>query len=282
MRTSDLIWALCLAGALLGAPATTWADAPKRVVSMNLCTDQLAMLLADEGQLVSVSRIASDPRSSAMADQAAAYPANSGLAEEVFLMQPNLVVAGSYTARASVDMLERLGIPVIRFKPAASLPEVRDRIVQMGDALGQSVRADQMVTRFDSQLATFTAEATAHPRAALYYANGYTSGDQTLAGQILMTAGLDNIAAEAGFEAGGVIPLEVLAMAQPDTVITSAPYPGASRSEEVQRHPVIEDLRRSRPDAALTDSDWVCGTPFVLEAIADMVALRKSLEEQGQ
>ena len=269
---------MCLAGALSGAPAVLLADAPVRVVSMNLCTDQLAMLLADQGQLVSVSRIASDPRSSAMADQAADYPANSGLAEEVFLMQPDLVVAGSYTARASVDMLERLGIPVIRFKPATSLPDVRARIAQMGDALGQESRAARMIAQFDSQLADFTADASTHPRAALYYANGYTSGDRTLAGQILMTAGLDNIAADAGFDAGGVIPLEVLAMAQPDTVITSAPYPGASRSEEVQRHPVIEQLRASRPDAALTDSDWVCGTPFVLEAIADMVALRKTLE----
>lgn len=281
MRISDRLkrWSLsaCLAGsaALWGAGA--WAQVPARVVSMNLCTDQLAMLLADAGQLVSVSRIASDPRSSAMVEQAALYPANNGLAEEVFLMQPDLVLAGSFTARASVDMLERLGIKVIRFDPAYGLDEVRARIVQMGAALGQTERAETMVKDFDAQLAGYLREVAVRPRAALYYANGYTSGDKSLAGQILATAGFDNVAAEVGFDGGGIIPLEVLAMAQPDTVITSRPYPAASRSEEIMDHPVIEALRGARPEAALTDSDWVCGTPFVLRAIADMTALRQEV-----
>jgi iron complex transport system substrate-binding protein len=41
--------AACGLLALFAAPA---AAAPARVVSMNLCTDQLAMLLAAPGQLV--------------------------------------------------------------------------------------------------------------------------------------------------------------------------------------------------------------------------------------
>ena len=36
----------CAAALSLVAPVA--ADTPKRVVSMNLCTDQLAMMLADE------------------------------------------------------------------------------------------------------------------------------------------------------------------------------------------------------------------------------------------
>jgi iron complex transport system substrate-binding protein len=39
------------------------ADAPARVVSVNLCTDQLAMLIAAPGQLQSVSWLAADPSS---------------------------------------------------------------------------------------------------------------------------------------------------------------------------------------------------------------------------
>lgn len=265
--------ALCGACAL---PAL--ADAPLRVVSMNLCTDQLAMLLADEGQLISVSRIASDPRSSAMVAQAAHYPSNSGQAEEIFLMQPDLVLAGSFTARASVNMLERLDIPVIKFKPAYGLDEVRARIIEMGNALGHPERAEAMAANFDARLAEYTQEVRERPRVALYSANGYTSGDKTLAGQILTAAGFENIAAEAGFSNFGTIPLEVLAMTQPDTVVTSKPYPGGSRSEEIMDHPVVEALQSTRPDASLTDSDWVCGTPFVLEAIADMATLRKEVQ----
>ncbi|MBR9862210.1 MAG: ABC transporter substrate-binding protein [Rhodobacteraceae bacterium] len=282
VRVSKAIRALCLAGALVGGPVVGAADMPTRVVSMNLCTDQLAMMVAGEGQLMSVSYLASAPRSSAMVKQAARFQANHGLAEEIYLMQPDLVIAGSFSTRATVDMLKRLGIPVVVVDPAYSLEDVRARLTQMGEVLGQQDRAAQLVTDFDAQLAAYRSDIETRPRAALYYANGYTSGDKTLAGQILATAGLANIAAEQGFSASGIIPLEVLAMAQPDTVITSRPYPAASRAEEVKGHPVIEALRRSRPEASMTDSDWVCGTPFVLRAIDDMVALRREMQDARQ
>lgn len=265
--------------ALFFAPQPAVSAAPKRVVSINLCTDQLAMLIADQGQLLSVSILATDPRSSAMVEAAAAYPANHGLAEEIYLMQPDLVLAGRFSARASVEMLERLSIPVEIFDPAYSLDDVTDRLRQMGVVLGRQDHAEAMIADFKADLASYRTEVAARPRAALYYANGYTAGDKTLAGQILTTAGLANIAAEAGFDAAGFLPLEVLAMAQPDTVITSRPYPGGSRSEEIMRHPVIEELRRARPESSVTDSDWVCGTPFVLRAIKGMVELRDEIEE---
>ncbi|MFC6760354.1 ABC transporter substrate-binding protein [Sulfitobacter porphyrae] len=202
MRISEMLRGLLLAGALM-ASAGALAGAPSRVVSMNLCTDQLAMLVAGDGQLHSVSYLASDPRGSAMAEQAAAYVTNHGLAEEIYLMQPDLVIAGSFSTRATVDMLTRLGIPVVRFDPAYALEDVRARLLQMGEVLGRQDRAADLVAAFDARLAAYQAEVTTRPRAALYYANGYTSGDKTLAGQILVTAGLANIAAEEGFSAGG-------------------------------------------------------------------------------
>ena len=274
-----------MAGAVFLSPgvggAADASAAPKRVVSMNLCTDQLAMLIAGEGQLLSVSDLASDPRSSSMTEAARDYPANHGRAEEIYLMQPDLVLAGSFTARASVDMLTRLGITVEIFEPGYSLGDVSDRMLQMGEALGRQEHARELVADFEAQLADFRSEIRHNPRAAIYHANGYTAGDKTLAGEILTTAGFENIAAEAGFSAAGFLPLEVLAMAQPDTVISSSPYPGGSRSEEIMDHPVIDALRRSRPEASLTDHDWVCGTPFVLRAIQGMVELRREIEEAG-
>ena len=267
-------------GLLCGLPGTSLADTPARVVSMNLCTDQLAMMVAAPDQLLSVSYLAFDPRGSAMADEAAAYVPNRGLAEDIFLMQPDLVIAGSFSTRATVQMLRRLGIPVVIFDPAYSLDDVRDRIAQMGDVLGQQGRAADMIADYDAQLSALQTEVSARPRAALYYANGYTSGDRTLAGHILTAAGFDNVAAEAGFANGGVMPLEVLAMTAPDAVITAKPYPGASRAEEVLDHPVVQSLSASRATGSFTDRDWVCGTPFVLRAIEDMAALRREMAAQ--
>lgn len=250
-------------------------EAPRRVVSMNLCTDQIAMQLAAPGQLHSVSWIARDPRSSAMAEEALAYPANHGRAEEIWLMKPDLVLSGTFTARASVEMLKRLGTRVVEVPPAYSLDDIPDRIRTIGAALGREAEARAMIARFEARLAALRAEVGHRPSAAIYYANGYTTGDRTLAGEILITAGFDNIA---GDTMGGHLPLELLAMADPDAIITGTPYPGASRSEEVLAHPVVDALRARAASRAVTDSDWICGTPYVLKAIDDLAAFRKGLE----
>ena len=272
---------IVIAGLVATGPAMGLAEAPKRVVSVNLCTDQLAMLVAGPAQLYSVSELAFDPRGSAMAEQAKTYVPNGGFAEEIYLMQPDLVIAGSFSTPATTAMLRRLGVPVVVFDYASSLSDIRDRLVQMGDVLGQTERAQMIVADFDVQLAAFQAEATTNPRAALYQANGYTSGDSTLAGQILIAAGFENIATEAGFPYGGFLPLEVLAMSQPDAIITSNPDAARSRAEEILSHPVVEALRETTGTGWFSDRDWVCGTPFVLNAIAETAKLRRELEGDG-
>ena len=262
---------------LIAAPPAV-AEAPQRVVSINLCTDQLAMLLAGEGQLVSVSRIALDQRVSAMASEALHYVINAGRAEEVHVMRPDLVVAGVYTSRDTIAMLRRLGIEVVQFDIVKSLDQVRTRILEMGDALEQQEAARVLVARFDADLAALREEKgplNDAPRAALYYANGYTSGENSLATDILHAAGLRNAPAEAGYD-WGKLPLEILALIDPDLVITARRYPGGRRAEEVMDHPVVGALRGR--GAALTDQDWVCGTPFVLRAIRDMVDARRSVD----
>lgn len=276
MRTGKIL-AICAAawGAMTHQAVAT--EDPKRVVSMNLCTDQLAMMLAGQGQLHSVSYIAADPRASAMVEEARALRLNHGLAEEIYLMQPDLVIAGAFSTRATVAMLRRLGIPVVVFEPAYSLADVRDRILHMGDVLGRSAEAEAMVADFDVRLAALQQHVQTRPRAVLYYANGYTSGDQTLAGEILTMAGFDNAAADRGYGAGMKMPLEVLAVTNPDAVITSQPYPGASRSEEVLAHPVVRNLRDAKGAASITDHDWICGTPFVLRAIERLAQDRETL-----
>lgn len=264
-----------MAGAF-SAPAIA-NDAPHRVVSMNLCTDQLAMMLADEGQLHSVSYLAADPRSSAMAETARAFLANRGLAEEIYLMRPDLVIAGSFTTRATVDMLRRLGIPVAVFEPAYGLDEVRKRILQMGQLLGRTTTAEALVADYDNRLSALQKESQTRPSAALYYANGYTSGDRTLAGQILIAAGFENAASRAGYASGGILPLEILAMIDADALVTSQPYAGASRAEEILQHPVVKALQERGANGGFTDRDWICGTPYVLRAISALAELRQEL-----
>ncbi|WP_444454917.1 ABC transporter substrate-binding protein [Rhodobacter capsulatus] len=252
--------------ALIGALALPAAAAPGRVVSINLCTDQLAMMLAAPGQLVSVTHLARDPAASVMAEAAKAWPTNRGRAEEVYLMHPDLVLAGRFTAQPTVAMLRRLGIPVEVFEPATSFADMQTDITRMGQVLGREAEAAQMTRTFAARLAQIRAATLPGPRplAATWSAQGYMSGHKSLAGEILTTAGFDTLAARMGRDRGSTLPLEALVMAAPDLVVTGRIEKGSSRAEEPLTHPAFRALTGNH--AALEDRDWICGLPSVLDA----------------
>ena len=270
--------AACLAG---GISAEAGAEPPQRVLSMNLCTDQLAMLLAAPGQLISVSYMAQDPRASAMADEAMAYEVNHGLAEEIFLLQPDLALVGSFTTPATTGLLRRLGKRVEVFAAENDFDDIRANISRMGQILGREAEARAMIEGFDADLAALSAPAgQSRSRAAMYSANSYSSGPDSLSGQIIEAAGFDNIGEEWGLGIGGIVPLEVLLLSDPDLVITGSPYPGASRAEEVLDHPGLRALKSRTPSEVISDRDWVCGTPSILVAIKDLAAARHMINSQ--
>lgn len=270
-----LVVAAALAGLVMFCGAG--AAAPARVVSANVCTDQLAMLLAAPGQLVSVSHLARDPMASAMAGAVRGLPANRGGAEEIFLMRPDLVLAGSEAAQTGVAMLRRLGVRVELFAPERSFADVRANIARMGAVLGREAAAKRMLAAFDARLAALRAGPGPRPRAALYHANGFAPGAGSLADEMLRAAGFANIAAERGITGGGHLPLEVLVTARPDLVVTGPRYPGASRGEALLDHPALAGFRH----APLADARWVCGTPHLLDALEELVVMRRQIGGGG-
>ena len=263
------------AALVLAAPVPAAEDPPQRVVSMNLCTDQLAMLVAGPDQLISVSALSQDPANSAMADRARQYPVNHGRAEEIHVLNPDQVIAGRFSATTTVSMLRRLDIPVAVFEPATSLDDVRDNLRRMGEVLGRSEQAEALVRRFDRRLEAIHAARPSADGAdvALFFPNGYTRGEETLIGDIVETAGFDNVAGDLGVARGAVLPLERLVMAGPDRVITASRGPGYSRSEAIMRHPILDDIAPFGVHCELGNADWVCGTPHVLDAVERMASL---------
>lgn len=271
---------------LLGAAAfgLAAAAAPARVVSTNLCTDQLAMLIAAPGQLVSVSAVARDPVSSAMAREAAAYPVNHGAAEEIFLLSPDLVLGGEFMRPDTRATLERLGLRVETLPIETSFAQSRANILRIGALLGREDRAAALAAEMDAGLegerdgeldggreaGRAASPPGARPTAALLYSGGYTSGAGTLADEILQRAGLDNIAARDGAQGLTRLPLERLAMEAPDLLVLGQNYGKPALAQEILRHPAVRALGADR--AAIADNLWVCGLPQSGAAVARLRA----------
>ncbi|WP_245813649.1 ABC transporter substrate-binding protein [Boseongicola aestuarii] len=273
-RSKTFLTTLALAGYLAGALPGLAENPPSRVVSMNLCTDQLAMLLAAPGQLISVSRIALDPVSSALSEEASAYSINSGQAEEIFAMAPDLVLGGVYTDPFAVQMLRDLGVEVVQFPIVSQLADIPVVVRQMGAVLGREATAEVFALEFEARLeAVELNPAGRRLEAAFFFANGYSLGAGTLSHDIVSKAGFLNLAERLGRQGGGRLALEELILNRPDVLISGQPYPAASRSEEILAHPALDGIPR-----VASGPEWVCGTPLTLVAVEQMVAVREALE----
>ena len=99
-------WGALLLAALVAIASPALAK-PQRVVSLNLCADELALRLADPGVVKSVTWLSQDPRNANMAAEAAALPANDGHAEEALAYDPDLVLVGPFADPASIALLKR-------------------------------------------------------------------------------------------------------------------------------------------------------------------------------
>ena len=253
------------------------ADDKPKIVSMNLCTDQLVLLLADADQILSLSYLSHDERSSVYAEKAIAFPTNRGLAEEIYILKPDITVTGTYSNWTASSMLEQLGMPVARFEPAYHFDDIKANILTMGELLHQRAKAKDIVAAFDKRLSDLRSSDMEKPRAALYAAKGYTSGKSSLAHHILEAAGFQNIGAELGYDYGAQLAIESLLMTKPDVIISNPPGLGHARAEEMTRHPALDYVRAQMPLELTTNKNWVCDTPLVLDAVEELAMMRDKM-----
>ncbi|MGU3576052.1 ABC transporter substrate-binding protein [Brucellaceae bacterium C25G] len=242
------------------------AHSTPKAASINVCTDQLAMLLADKDQLSSISHLSLDNKVSYLADKASDYPLNHGRAEEIFLQKPDVVFAGSFTSRPTVELLRRLGFKVEEFRPATSFDDIRANIKRMGELLEQQEKAQALIAAMDKALAEVD-EKKQTKTIALYYANNYTSGSGSLIDAVVKHAGLANLADQLSFTGYGQMSLEILVMHKPDYLLLGERYDGAALAYQNYEHPALEALKKEAVSVTLPDNLTVCGGPFTVEAV---------------
>ena len=238
---------------------------PKRVVSINLCTDQLAMLLAAPGQLLSVTNWSLKPASSRRVEQARKFHINRGRSEDIVPLRPDLVLAGRYTKRATVNLLRHLGFRVEEFDPAESFADIKAQVRRMARLLGRKKQGTQALRAF-AQLQE--EPKGSRPLAVVYLSGGDTAGAGTLVDELLRYAGYRNLAAEIGLRGRQGLPLERLLAGRPEVLIFSSIAPDSpSLSMALLRHPALTRVVGRRQVIELAPHVWICPGPDVVETI---------------
>lgn len=261
-----------------GAAALLAAEpAPRRVVSINLCTDQLLLALAPRSSIAAVSHLAADPTLSASAAAAKGIPVTHGLAEEVLALDPDLVLAVEYATPATVDMLRRLGKRVLVLPLATDFDAIRAAIRTLSAALDAPSRGEALISAFDARLEAAAPRSAVHPTALAYQINSLAAGRASLLDAAMTAAGFENQASSAKLGPAGRLPLETLVVHPPDLlVMANSPNETRSVSADNLRHPAIQRIMATRPYVEVPMSLWLCGSPHIADAVERLASSRRA------
>jgi len=254
------------------------AGTAKRIVSLNLCIDQLLIDLVDKDRIQALSHLAADPALSAVADRARGLRLVRGAAEEVLALQPDLVIAGEHSTPATVSLLRRLGLDVLVVPMATDFPSIRQAIRMIAEKVGEPERGEEVIAAFDRRLAEAHPRDRARPTALAYQVNSLTAGAGSLIDVALEAAGYHNLARGMALGPGGRLPLEMLVTHPPDLlVLAHSPEAFATVSADNLRHPALRDLMRRQAHVAIEMPLWLCGTPHIVEAVERLERARSAI-----
>ncbi len=256
-------------------------NSPIRIASTHLCTDQLLTLVAKPERILTLSHFAGDPDMSMIADSAKNYPTNRGLAEELIVLQPDLILTSQFGS-PNVLLLRRLGYQIVNVPFALSIDDIRKNIRIVANAIGEPERGEQVIKEFDRRMSSpDDTNVQSKPKIIMYQPNGYTSGSHTLRSEVIEHAGFSNLAVELGMSHTQHLPLELLIAHNLDALMIDTNFDHPALAHELPNHPAIRAKFQDLPQIRIPGKMWICGTPFVTEALDQLVEFRKQRVEQN-
>lgn len=255
------------------------AEAPaKRIVSFNLCADQLLLALADPSQIAGLSPYATDATLSVTTDQAARFPRLDWDAESVVNLAPDLVLVGP-SNRPTHAMLSAMGIRVVEVSLISNIAEAIQQAREIGQLIGHPDRGEAMARRLEDAEKQLTAVSLKPSRTALVVQRGgYSEGPVSLVAGMLTLAGLRPPAnSPSGF--GGFVSLEQLLIDGPDVlVLQDAPQDAGDQGALFITHPALLARYGANRRIDLPSRYALCGGPPLLEGLNYLAKAIKTLK----
>ena len=263
MRAYALLLAASLA--IVGPSAEA---RPARVASLNLCTDELLLALANDDQILSVTHLSKQSAETPYWQKARRFRTNDGSLLSVAAQKPDLVLTMGGGVRDRASIARRLHIRVLDLPYPQRLADIEASIAKVAIALGQPARGHQLI----GQLRGLERSAPARAVDTIWLGGGgRTVPASGLAAEWMRLAGLRQRAFN-----GDRVSLEQLLVAPPRVLLRSDYRAGEYSGEQRwMTHPLA---RRARAGITLaTDGRrWTCMGPSL---IPEILRLRRELAE---
>ena len=255
--------------ALAAAPAAAYRQdevGPQRVASLNLCTDELLLMLGAPDQIASVTHLAQDSAETPLWRAARRYRRNDGSLLSVAALRPDLVVTMGGGARDRLRIARRLGMATLDLPFAGSLADVEESVRRLAAALGRPAAGAALLRR----MAALRASAPPARIDAIWLGGGgRTVAPHGLEAQWMALAGLRQRSVR-----GDRISLETL-IARPPFVLLRSDYRRGqySGAQRWLAHPAARRARAGRT-LATDGRRWTCMGPLLIDEI---LRLRREL-----
>lgn len=158
-------------------------------------------------------------------------------AETVLGFGPDLVLCSVHSLPETVSSLEAAGVRTVRFDFPTGLDDVRAQLRACAELLGAHAEAAALERELDARIGALADSRRGRTtwRALLFDHDGnegWSSGADTPAHDILTLAGLENAAAAAGHAGPVRLSLEQVLALDPDLLVVQQPHGEVDRSTE--------------------------------------------------
>ncbi|SDR41571.1 PGF-CTERM-anchored ABC transporter substrate-binding protein [Natronobacterium texcoconense] len=191
--------------------------------------------------------------------------------ETVIDLEPDVVLAANVTVDGDVQQLRDAGLTVYHFETAESLDDVRDNVYTTGQLIGECEGAEERVDWMDERLEVVEEAVDGEDRPLAYWSLGFgwTAGAETFQDEVLQTAGVENLGAEAGIVEWQEISDEVIIEEDPEWIIYGVDEEGEDPglSEGVMATTAYENDQLVAVDSNQINQ----AAPHVVYAIEDIV-----------
>lgn len=252
------------------------AAAPRRVVSINSCTDGLLLDLGDRSQIVALSHYSREAENLTVYERAKPFRITRESAEEIIDLRPDLVLSSRHNALATREALRKLNIRIETLGVPATIEESRQQLLKAGKALGHPERGEALVARVDAAFAAAAPRpGQRRPTALVFQSNGFTAGTGTLVGELLTRAGFENAAGRYGLKRWGNLRLEQLLADPPDLLISGQRMDGAPVwADRIGKHPAFKSIAGRMRRDVVPEGLLYCGGAVFIPAVARLAAVR--------
>jgi iron complex transport system substrate-binding protein len=236
------------------------------VASLNLCTDELLLTLADPGQIVSVTHLAQQPAETGLWREARRYRRNDGSLISVAGLKPDLVLTMGGGARDRGRIASRLGIRVLDLPYPQSLGDIERSVRSVSIALGRPAAGRAALARIERLKRSRPARAD---DSIWLGGGGRTVAAGSLAAQWMALAGFRQRAM-----AGDRVSLEQLLLRPPEVILRSDYREGQYSGEQRWlSHPLARRVRGART-LATDGRAWTCMGPLLAAEIERLRTVR--------